>query len=108
MSANSEHSQKLDEDEFEPNLNIRLLPQLNLGEMIALIAGQTGGAVAQSSTPDDRAWEGAIASGTAEACQQYLSEFPTGAHAEEAFRCLVEGVLPEGAGGEQPAKLDIY
>ena len=76
--------------------------------MIALIAGQSGGAVAQSTNPDDRAWEAVRASGTAEACQQYLSEFPTGAHAEEAFRCLVEGVLPEGAGSEQPASLDIY
>lgn len=77
--------------------------------MIALIAGHGAGALAQSSNnPDDQAWEAVRASGTAEACQQYLSEFPTGAHAEEAFRCLVEGVLPEGAGGEQPATLDIY
>ena len=76
--------------------------------MIAFVAGQSGAAVAQSGSLDDRAWEAVRASGTAEACQQYLSEFPTGAHAEEAFRCLVEGISPEGASGGQPASVDIY
>ena len=76
--------------------------------MIALVAGQGGGAIAQDSGPDDRAWEAVKASGTAEACQQYLSEFPTGAHAEEAFRCLVEGTVPGGSTGGQPASVDIY
>ena len=76
--------------------------------IIALIAGQSGGVMAQASSPDDQAWQAVQASGTAEACQQYLSEFPTGAHAEEAFRCLVEGVLPEGSTGGQPAAVDIY
>ena len=76
--------------------------------MIALVAGQGGAAFAQNSSPDDRAWEATKASGTAEACQQYLSEFPTGAHAEEAFRCLVEGAVPAGAGNQQGGAIDIY
>jgi len=76
--------------------------------MIAFVAGQGGVAVAQDGSPDDRAWEAVQASGTAEACQQYLSEFPTGAHAEEAFRCLVEGIVPAKPGNGQPASIDIY
>ena len=42
---------------------------------------------------DDTAWGAAIEAGTADACQQYLEEFPAGRHAEEAFRCLIEGQL---------------
>lgn len=76
--------------------------------MIALVAGQGGSTIAQESSPDDRAWEAVAASGTADACQQYLSEFPTGAHAEEAFRCLVEGIVPAGATARQAASIDIY
>lgn len=76
--------------------------------MIAFVAGQGGTAVAQDISPDDKAWETVRASGSAEACQQYLSEFPTGAHAEEAFRCLVEGVVPASANNRQPASVDIY
>ena len=76
--------------------------------MIALVAGQGSASVAQDGSSDDRAWEAVRASGTAEACQQYLSEFPTGTHAEEAFRCLVEGVVPADASNRQPASVDIY
>lgn len=76
--------------------------------MIALVAGQSGVATAQDLSADDRAWEGVRSSGTASACQQYLSEFPTGVHAEEAFRCLVEGSLPEGSSDRTPAAVDIY
>ncbi|MGI9487315.1 MAG: hypothetical protein ACR2RF_15850 [Geminicoccaceae bacterium] len=76
--------------------------------MIALVAGQGSTAIAQDSSPDDRAWEAVRASGTPEACQQYLSEFPTGAHAEEAFRCLVEGIAPAGSNIGRPASIDIY
>ena len=76
--------------------------------MIALVAGQGGVAAAQDGSPDDQAWEAVRASGTAEACQQYLSEFPTGAHAEEAFRCLVEGIVPASSGEKVPASVDIY
>ena len=77
--------------------------------LVAIIAGQGGSAAAQNLSPDDRAWDAVKASGTAEACQQYLSEFPTGDHAEEAFRCLVEGVVPAGYSGDRkPAAADIY
>ncbi|MGI9437221.1 MAG: hypothetical protein ACR2Q4_20705 [Geminicoccaceae bacterium] len=76
--------------------------------MIAALAGQSGSAGAQSVNADDRAWDAVKASGSADACQQYLSEFPTGAHAEEAFRCLVEGILPAGSDYRQPTTIDIY
>ncbi|MEM9439672.1 MAG: hypothetical protein AAGA73_04430 [Pseudomonadota bacterium] len=76
--------------------------------MIAMAAGQGSVVIAQQISPDDTAWESAKASGTAEACQQYLTEFPTGAHAEEAFRCLVEGVIPAGAVTSQNGSVDIY
>lgn len=76
--------------------------------MIAAVAGQGGTANAQDVSPDERAWESVRVSGTPEACQQYLSEFPTGVHAEEAFRCLVEGVVPTGADYRQPSSVDIY
>ncbi len=76
--------------------------------MIAALAGPSGAAYAQTLTADDRAWEAVKTSGSAEACQQYLSEFPTGAHAEEAFRCLVEGIVPEGSDIRLPTKVDIY
>ncbi|MDH3663831.1 MAG: hypothetical protein OEU92_28090 [Alphaproteobacteria bacterium] len=76
--------------------------------MIALVAGQGSAAVAQDSSPDSRAWEAARASDTAEAYQQYLSEFPTGAYAEEAFRFVVEGIIPAGASGGRSTSIDIY
>ncbi len=76
--------------------------------LIASLAGQPGPAEAQNSSADDRAWESVKASGSAEACQQYLSEFPAGAHAEEAFRCLVEGIVPASSEYRQPAAFDIY
>lgn len=76
--------------------------------MIAALAGQTSSAGAQDASPDDRAWETVKASGSAEACQQYLNEFPTGTHAEEAFRCLVEGIVPASSDYRQPTSVDIY
>ena len=76
--------------------------------MIAALAGQSGSAVAQDVSADDRAWEAVKTSGSAEACQRYLSEFPTGAHAEEAFRCLVEGVAPTGGDPRSLTGVDAY
>ena len=77
--------------------------------MIAALASHSGAAEAQDLSPDERAWETVKATGSAEACQQYLNEFPTGAHAEEAFRCLVEGIVPAGTDFRQPASTNsIY
>lgn len=76
--------------------------------MIAALASHSGSAEAQDISADDRAWETVKSSGSAEACQQYLSEFPTGVHAEEAFRCLVEGIVPAGSDIRQPTSVDIY
>jgi hypothetical protein len=55
---------------------------------------------------DEAAWAAAIETGTAAACQQYLEEFPAGRHAEEAFRCLIEGQLDIAPGAGQG--LDVY
>lgn len=75
--------------------------------MIAALAGQSGSSHAQDLSADDRAWENVKASGSSEACQQYLVDFPTGAHAEEAFRCLVEGIVPTDVDPRAPT-VDIY
>jgi hypothetical protein len=60
---------------------------------ITALAGSPGGHAQDSPSADDAAWAAANDAGTAEACQQYLEAFPAGQHAEEAFRCLIEGSL---------------
>lgn len=62
--------------------------------------------VATAQTADDAAWERAKAEGNLEAYQRYLSEFPLGAHAAEAFQRIVEAQLPPRStpGGD----IDIY
>jgi hypothetical protein len=67
---------------------------------ITALAGSPAGHAQESG--DDPAWAAASEAGTAEACQQYLEAFPAGRHAEEAFRCLIEGSLEiaPGAGDE--------
>jgi hypothetical protein len=54
----------------------------------------TGGMVtpsAQTANPnDDGAWSRARTAGTLEAYEGYLGQFPTGAYADQAFRCIVE------------------
>ena len=77
--------------------------------MIAALAGQAGVVHAQQGSPaDEAAWETVTSQGTPEAAQQYLSEFPTGVHAEEAFRLLVEGQLPTNRNVGTAAAVDIY
>jgi hypothetical protein len=66
---------------------------------IAALAGSPAGH-AQEQSADDAAWAAATEAGTAAACQDYLEAFPAGRHAEEAFRCLIEGsleALPDAA-----------
>ena len=65
---------------------------------ITALAGSPIGHVQAAPSADDAAWAAASEAGTAAACQRYLEAFPTGQHAEEAFRCLIEGsmeVAPE-------------
>jgi len=54
----------------------------------------TGGVLAPSAqTADPRdaaAWAQAQGAGTLEAYEGYLGQFPTGAFADQAFRCIVE------------------
>ena len=72
------------------------LATLLVGLRALLLATLTGAPAAQGQelpSADDAAWAAAIEAGTADACQQYLEEFPAGRHAEEAFRCLIEGQL---------------
>jgi hypothetical protein len=73
---------------------------------IAALAGSPIGHAQESQSADDAAWAAALAAGSAEACQQYLEAFPVGLHAEEAFRCLIEGSL-EVAPGAGP-DVDVY
>jgi hypothetical protein len=44
----------------------------------------------QARAADERSWVAAERSRTPEAYQRYLELFPTGVHAEEAFRLLIE------------------
>ena len=70
------------------------------------IASAAGPGVAFGQDPDDAAWAAADRTNTAEACQAYLSEFPAGRHAAEAFRCVMERALDPEAG---PAPtIDVY
>lgn len=82
-----------------------------LGTLRALvIAGTASSSMAHAQQPqdaDDAAWAAAREAGTATAYQRYLEEFPTGRHAEEAFRLLIEEGAPEtGEGGR--FSVDIY
>ncbi|MGH6898076.1 MAG: hypothetical protein ACREJ5_16265 [Geminicoccaceae bacterium] len=73
---------------------------------LAALAGSSSGHAQQAPSGDDAAWAAASELGTGEACQQYLEAFPAGRHAEEAFRCLIEGSLeamPDAGQG-----LDVY
>jgi hypothetical protein len=71
---------------------------------ITALAGPPAGHAQESG--DDAAWASASEAGTAEACQQYLEAFPAGRHAEEAFRCLIEGSLEVAPGAGED--IDIY
>jgi hypothetical protein len=73
---------------------------------ITALAGSPVGHAQESPSADDAAWAAATNAGTAEACQGYLEAFPAGQHAEEAFRCLIEGGL-ETAPGAGP-DVDMY
>ena len=73
---------------------------------ITALAGSPIGHAQAAPSADDAAWAAASDAGTAEACQQYLEAFPAGHHAEEAFRCLIEGsmeIAPEAG-----RALDMY
>jgi hypothetical protein len=73
---------------------------------IAVLAGPPMSHAQESQSADDAAWAAARDAGSAEACQQYLEAFPSGQHAEEAFRCLIEGTI-EVAPGAGP-DVDVY
>jgi hypothetical protein len=72
--------------------------------VITALAGSPAGHAQESG--DDAAWAAASEVGTAEACQQYLDAFPAGRHAEEAFRCLIEGSLEIAPGAGED--IDTY
>jgi hypothetical protein len=62
-----------------------------------LVAAAAGGAAqvpqvgqAAVSSQEQAAWDRARGSGSAEAFQSYLEQYPTGAYAEQAFRILIE------------------
>jgi hypothetical protein len=74
--------------------------------VVATLAGAPIAHGQESPSADDAAWAATIEAGTAAACQQYLEQFPAGRHAEEAFRCLIEGQLDVAPGAGQG--LDVY
>jgi len=77
-----------------------------------MLAGFAGSAAAQGQplpSADDEAWAAAREMGSAEACQRYLEAFPTGRHAAEAFRCLVESRLDDEPGPVRGGlAVDVY
>ena len=88
---------------------MKRLAAVVLGLRALAISALAGAPISHAQEPpsaDDAAWGAASEAGTAEACQQYLEAFPAGRHAEEAFRCLVEGSLEIAPGAGED--LDIY
>jgi hypothetical protein len=73
---------------------------------IASLVGSPIGHSQEAPTADDAAWAAASDLGTADACQRYLEAFPAGRHAEEAFRCLIEGSLEAAPDAAQD--FDVY
>lgn len=70
--------------------------------LVTLIAGSTTGQAQQTGASDDSAWGYAVNIGTAAAVREYLRNFPTGNHIEEAVRLLLSmgglagtGTLPQ-------------
>jgi hypothetical protein len=88
---------------------VKKLAAVLLGFRALAIAALAGAPMSHAQEPpsgDDAAWAAASEAGTAEACQQYLEAFPAGRHAEEAFRCLVEGDLDIAPGAGED--IDVY
>ena len=59
--------------------------------MIAVLAGSASADARELTDDDDASWGLAKESGTAEAYQQYLRDFPSGRHIDDAVRGIVEG-----------------
>ena len=82
--------------------------------LVAALAGAgtaAGGAPQAQAQLDSEtaAWEAARATGTADAYQDYLEQYPTGRYAEEAFRLIIEQTLGAAAEGTAPAgSFDLY
>lgn len=74
--------------------------------VLATLAGTPIAHGQELPSADDAAWAAAVEAGTADACQRYLEDFPAGSHAEEAFRCLIEGQLDIAP--EAGQNLDTY
>ena len=75
---------------------------------LCCVSGSVASAAQAQGLPsaDDAAWAAAEAADTPEAYQQYLEEFPAGRHADEAFRCLIEGQSDVAPGAGQD--FDVY
>lgn len=57
--------------------------------VVTLFAGTTATNAQNSEMTDETAWEYAVSIGTSDAIRDYLRNFPTGAHLEEAVRLLL-------------------
>ena len=76
--------------------------------MLTMFAGSQTVKAQNSLTSDEEAWSYAVSIGTAAAIREYLRNFPTGDHIEDAVRFLLDsgaltstGTLPQlqAAGG---------
>jgi hypothetical protein len=69
----------------------------------ALLLGVTGSSVIRAQDPEASAWDQAQRINTGDAFQNYLSEFPMGAHSQEAFTRMIRlSQLEDSAVSDEP------
>jgi hypothetical protein len=70
----------------------------------ALLLGVTGSSVVKAQDPEAAAWDQAQRINTGDAFQNYLSEFPMGAHSQEAFTRMIRLTqIPDSPPADEPA-----
>jgi hypothetical protein len=90
-------------------LMVALLASLRAA-LMATFASSGAVHAQQPADADDAAWAAAQGTGTAEAYQRYLDQFPVGRHADKAFRRLIEESLglPDNGGATRGLPGDMY
>ncbi len=67
--------------------------------VVALFAGSATVSAQGTDLTDDAAWAQAVSVGTSDAIRDYLRNFPTGTHLDEAVRLLLSLGKLQGTGG---------